>query len=119
VKFSACFSAFIVVVAAVCLNIDFNAFELLPFKEDNDDFEEIMDNDAGEDLLLQKLAEQSEALPDNADDDSQDDDDEQEGSSRKCYECRKSMKTESILLNDKQRGENNFEKLQCKKLKIV
>lgn len=31
-------------------------------KEDNDDdFEDVVDNDAGEDLLLQKLAEQSEA----------------------------------------------------------
>lgn len=43
-----------------------NTIFLIIFQEDNDDddFEDVVDNDAGEDLLLQKLAEQSVAAQD-------------------------------------------------------
>lgn len=51
-------------------------------EDSNDDFEDVVDNDAGEDLLLQKLAEQSEKQQS---DENTEDTETEESSSREFF----------------------------------
>ncbi|CRL03308.1 CLUMA_CG016204, isoform D [Clunio marinus] len=90
-----------------------NMFEdSTPFEEEDndDDFEDVIDNDVGEDLLLQKLAEQSEAAAAQADENQEETDEaEAEGSSSQIPKEGGEKSYLDQLLEDQVRMDNSEE----------